>query len=38
MDGLTERELEQLIRLLRKLRLAAGDFDAAGGSAQSLEL
>ena len=27
MDGLTERELEQLIRLLRKLRLAAGDFE-----------
>ena len=28
MDGLTERELEQLIRLLRKLRLSAGDFEA----------
>ena len=27
MDGLTERELEQLIRLLRKLRLSAGDFE-----------
>ena len=26
MDGLSERELEQLIRLLRKLRLSAGDF------------
>jgi DNA-binding MarR family transcriptional regulator len=27
MDGLSERELEQLIRLLRKLRLSAGDFE-----------
>ncbi|HLF40022.1 MAG TPA: MarR family transcriptional regulator [Acidimicrobiia bacterium] len=32
MDGLTERELEQLIRLLRKLRLSAGDFDPADGA------
>ncbi|MDQ1499179.1 MAG: hypothetical protein QOI86_2519, partial [Actinomycetota bacterium] len=29
MDGLSERELEQLIRLLRKLRLSAGDFEAS---------
>ena len=28
MDGLSEREVEQLIRLLRKLRFAAGDFEA----------
>ena len=28
MDGLSEREIEQLIRLLRKLRLSAGDFEA----------
>ena len=28
MDGLTEREIEQLIRLLRKLRFSAGDFVA----------
>src|SRR5687768_6415326 len=27
LGGLSERELEQLIRLLRKLRLSAGDFD-----------
>ena len=27
MDGLSERELEQLIRLLRKLRFSAGDFE-----------
>ena len=31
MDGLSERELEQLIRLLRKLRFAAGDFEHSGG-------
>ena len=31
MDGLTVRELEQLIRLLRKLRFAAGDFEHSGG-------
>ena len=30
MDGLSERELEQLIRLLRKLRFSAGDFEAEG--------
>ena len=29
MDGLTEGELEELIRLLRKLRLSAGDFEAS---------
>ena len=29
MDGLSERELEQLIRLLRKIRFAAGDFEAS---------
>lgn len=29
LGGLSERELEQLIRLLRKLRLASGDFDEA---------
>lgn len=28
MDGLTPPELEQLMRLLRKLRLSAGDFEA----------
>ena len=28
MDGLSERDLEQLIRLLRKLRFSAGDFEA----------
>jgi DNA-binding MarR family transcriptional regulator len=28
MDGLSERETEQLIRLLRKLRFSAGDFVA----------
>jgi DNA-binding MarR family transcriptional regulator len=28
MDGLTETELEDLILLLRKLRLSAGDFEA----------
>jgi DNA-binding MarR family transcriptional regulator len=28
MDGLSEREIEQLIRLLRKLRFSAGDFEA----------
>ena len=38
MDGLTERELEQLIRLLRKLRFAAGDFQPAGGSAHNPEI
>ena len=30
LGGLSEREVEQLIRLLRKLRLASGDFDEAG--------
>ena len=32
MDGLTGRELEQLMRLLRKLRLSAGDFEEAPAS------
>src|SRR5688500_8378146 len=33
LGGLSERELEQLIRLLRKLRLASGDFDETAPTA-----
>jgi DNA-binding MarR family transcriptional regulator len=29
--GLTEREIDQLFRLLRRLRVSAGDFDASAG-------
>ena len=33
LGGLSEREVEQLIRLLRKLRLASGDFDETAATA-----